>query len=243
MMKKFIALTLCLCLCLAVLTSCGLGEDEKGPSIQLYLADFPQTLDPALVHANSDVTQLLSLLFEPLTTIDEDGDVSGALASNWYSYYDEVNEEYAIYFELEETFWSNSNQVTADDVIYAWKRILAPATESPYASLLYCIKNAKAVKAGLMTSDDLGITAEDDTLLKVVFEDAKDFSEEEQKEYGIYPYVYDEATHEAACDRFAETVANVHLSPVKEDVVKRYTNHKVDGDDRSDEHTSELQSR
>lgn len=231
-MKKIIALTLCLCLCLAVLTSCGLGEDEKGPSIQMYLANFPQTLDPALVHANADVTQLLSLLFEPLTTIDEDGDVTGALASDWYGSYDYVNEEYAIYFELEETFWSNSNQVTADDVIYAWKRILSPATESPYASLLYCIKNAKAVKAGLMTSDDLGITAEDDTLLKVVFEDAKDFSEEEQKEYGIYPYVYDEATHEAACERFAETVANVHLSPVKEDVVKRYTNHKVDGDDR-----------
>ena len=231
-MKKIIAMTLCLCLCLAVLTSCGLGEDEKGPSIQLYLADFPQTLDPALVHANPDVTQLLSLLFEPLTTIDEDGDVSGALASDWYSSYDYVNEEYAIYFELEETFWSNSNQVTADDVIYAWKRILSPNTESPYASLLYCIKNAKAVKAGIMTSDDLGITAEDDTLLKVVFEDAKDFSEEEQKEYGIYPYVYDDATHEAACQRFVETVANVHLSPVKEDVVKRYTNHKVDGDDR-----------
>ncbi len=231
-MKKVIAMTLCLCICFLFLTSCGLGEDEKGPSIQVYLADFPQTLDPALVQANPDVTQVLSLLFEPLTTIDEDGDVSGALATDWYGSYDYVNEEYAIYFELEETFWSNSNQVTADDVIFAWKRILDPKTESPYAPLLYCIKNAKAVKAGIMTSDDLGITAEDDTLLKVVFEDGKDFSEEELKEYGISPYVFDEASHEAACDRFAETVANVHLSPVKEDVVKRYANSEIQGDTR-----------
>lgn len=231
-MKKVLALTLCICLCFLFLTSCGLSEDEKGANIHMYLANFPQTLDPALVQANADVTQVLSLLFEPLTRMDDSGKVVGALAENWYGDYDFVNEEYAIYFELAETFWSNGNQVTADDVIYAWKRILSPNTESPYASMLYCIKNAKAVKAGIMTSDDLGITSENETLLKVVFEDAKSFSEEEQKEYGISAYVYDEATFEAACDRFAETVSCINLSPVKEDVVKRYTDYKPDGADR-----------
>lgn len=231
-MKKVLALTLCLCICFLFLTSCGLADDEKGANIHVYLADFPQTLDPALVQANSDVTQLLSLLFEPLTSIDENGKVVGALAEDWYSSYDHVYEEYAIYFELAETFWSNGNQVTADDVIYAWKRILSPATESPYASQLYCIKNAKAVKAGIKTSDDLGITAENELLLKVIFEDAKDYSEEERKEYGVSAYVYDDATFEAACDRFAETVASVHLAPVKEDVVKRYTDYKPEGSTR-----------
>lgn len=231
-MKKVLALTLCLCICFLFLTSCGLADDEKGANIHVYLADFPQTLDPALVQANSDVTQLLSLLFEPLTSIDEDGKVVGALAEDWYSSYDHVYEEYAIYFELAETFWSNGNQVTADDVIYAWKRILSPATESPYAAQLYCIKNAKAVKAGIKTSDDLGITAENELLLKVIFEDAKDYSEEERNEYGVSAYVYDDTTFEAACDRFVETVASVHLAPVKEDVVKRYTDYKPEGSTR-----------
>lgn len=223
-MKKVLALALCLCLCFLFLTACGLKEDEKGANIQLYLADFPQTLDPALLQANSDTTQLLSLLFEPLTRMDSNGKVKGALAEDWYNEYDKVNQEYAIYFELNESQWSNGTGVTADDVIWSWKRILSPDTESPYAPLLYCIKNAKAVKAGIMTTDDLGITAEDDHLLKVVFEDAKDFSEEEQQEYGIHPYVYDDDTFEAACDRFTENVSNVHLSPVSENVVKRYTN-------------------
>ncbi len=231
-MKKVIALALCLCVCFLFLTSCGLKEDEKGANIQVYLADFPQTLDPALVQANADVTQLLSLLFEPLTSIDKNGKVVGALANNWYSSYDSVNEEYAIYFELNETLWSNGTSVSADDVIWAWKRILSPSTESPYASLLYCIKNAKAVKAGIMTSDDLGITAEDDLLLKVVFEDAKDFSEAEAEEYGITAYVYDDDTFDAACDRFIQTVSNIHLSPVSENVVKRYTDYKPEGSSR-----------
>ena len=231
-MKKVLALALCLCLCFLALAACGLKEDEKGANIQLYLADFPQTLDPALLQANSDTTQLLSLLFEPLTRMGSNGKVKGALADDWYSEYDKVNQEYAIYFELNESQWSNGTGVTADDVIWSWKRILSPDTESPYAPLLYCIKNAKAVKAGIMTSDDLGITAEDDHLIKVVFEDAKDFSAEEQEAYGIHPYVSDDETFKAACDRFVETTCNIHLSPVSENVVKRYTNY-VTEDDRS----------
>ena len=99
-MKKVLALTLCICLCFLFLTSCGLSEDEKGANIHMYLANFPQTLDPALIHANADVTQVLSLLFEPLTRMDDNGKVVGALAENWYGEYDFVNEEYAIFLSL-----------------------------------------------------------------------------------------------------------------------------------------------
>ncbi len=231
-MKKVISLTLCLCICLLFFTSCGLSEDEKGADIRMYIADFPQTLDPALVQANSDVSVLLSLLFEPLTRIKENGKVTGALADDWYAKYDPVYEEYAIYFELNETLWSNGNAVTADNIVWAWKRILSPDTESPYAPLLYCIKNAKTVKSGYMTSDDLGITAEDDHLLKVVFEDGADLTDEEKELYGVSAYVYDDATFEAACDRFVETVSNVHLAPINEDVVKRYTDYRPEGSSR-----------
>ena len=229
-MKRIIAFVLLLCLSVACLASCGLEEGEKGANIQLYLADFPQTLDPALVQANPYTNQILSLIFEPLTVLDKDGKPCKSLAENWYGQYDKVNEEYAIYFELNESCWSNSNAVTADDVCWSWKRILSPDTESPYASLLYCIKNAKAVKAGIMTSDDLGVTAEDNTLLKVVFEDAKDFTEEEAKELGVAAYVYDDASFKAACDRFAETVANIHLAPVNEKVVERYKDSQKEND-------------
>ena len=67
---------LCLLMCVSVLASCdSLSEEEKGANVRVYLTDYPYTLDPAVVQLNSDVEQILSMIFEPLTTIDEDGEV------------------------------------------------------------------------------------------------------------------------------------------------------------------------
>jgi oligopeptide transport system substrate-binding protein len=197
-MKKCIALLLCLIMAVGILAGCSsLDEGEKGAAISMYLASFPQTLDPAVVQLNSDVTEILGLIFEPLTTIDEDGKVVGALAEEWHSFYDSREDVYQMKFKLKATAWSDKRPVTADDVIYAWKRILSPETESPYASMLYPIKNAMKVKTGVMTSDDLGLAAAHDDELVVTFE----------KNYNI--------------DLFAETVSNIHLAPVREDIVVR----------------------
>ena len=198
-MKKFISLMLCLLFCVGALVGCGgLGEDEKGANVRMYLTDYPYTLDPAIVQLNSDVEQILSLIFEPLVTIDEDGEVQPALATEWYYKYDEIYQLHKMYFELKETKWSDNRSVSADDVIYAWRRILSPETDSPYASLLYAIKGARNVKSGVGTIDDLGLAAVDDTLLEVTFE----------REYDV--------------DLFVRQVANIHLAPQREDIVTRY---------------------
>lgn len=197
-MKKILCLALCFMFCLSALVGCGgLEEGEKGANVRMYLSDYPYTLDPAVVQLNSDVEQILSLIFEPLTTIDEDGDVQPALATEWYYKYDEIYQLHKMYFKLKETAWSDNRPVTADDVIYAWSRILSPEMDSPYASLLYGIKGARNVKSGIGTIDDLGLAAVDNTLLEVTFE----------KEYD--------------CDLFAEQVANVHLAPAREDIITR----------------------
>ncbi len=197
-MKKILCLALCFMFCLSALVGCGgLEEGEKGANIRMYLSDYPYTLDPAVVQLNSDVEQILSLIFEPLTTIDEDGKVQPALATEWYYKYDEIYQLHKMYFKLKETAWSDNRPVTADDVIYAWSRILSPEMDSPYASLLYCIKGARNVKSGIGTIDDLGLAAVDNTLLEVTFENEYD------------------------CDLFAEQVANVHLVPAREDIITR----------------------
>ncbi len=197
-MKKIISLMLCLLFCVTAFVGCGgLGEDEKGPNIRMYLTDYPYTLDPAAVQLNSDVDQILSLIYEPLTRIDEEGNVVGALATDWYYEYDEIYNLHTMYFQIKDTKWSDNRAVSADDVVYAWSRILDPAMDSPYASLLYGIKGARDVKSGLGTIDDLGLAAVESTLLRVTFEDE-------------YNY-----------DLFAEQVANVHLAPCREDIVTR----------------------
>lgn len=197
-MKKILSLVLCLLFCVSVFAGCSsLKEDEKGANVRVYLTDFPYTLDPAVVQINSDVEQILSMIFEPLTTIDEDGKVQPALATEWYYKYDDIYQLHRMYFELKTTSWSDNRAVSADDVIYAWRRILDPAMDSPYASLLYPIKGARDVKSGVGTIDDLGLAAVDDTLLEVTFE------------------------HEYDVDLFAEQVANIHLAPCREDIVTR----------------------
>lgn len=197
-MKKILSLVLCLMFCVLALAGCGgLKEDEKGANVYMFLSAYPHSLDPAIIQHNSDVDQILSLIFEPLTRIDEDGKVQPALATEWYSQYDEIYQVHKMYFVLKNTAWSDNRAVSADDVVYAWSRILSPETDSPYASLLYGIKGARMVKSGVGTIDDLGLAAVNSTLLEVTFE-----------------YDYNS-------ELFAEQVANVHLAPCREDVVTR----------------------
>lgn len=197
-MKKIISIVLCLVMLTAVLSACStLKDDEKGAVISVYFTEFPDTLDPALIQLNDETSQLLSLIYESLTTIDANGKVVGSLATNWYGKYDERDEEYKMYFELKETSWDDTTGVQAQHVVDAWARILSPEIDSPYASLLYPIKNAKAVKSGVMTRDDLGVAAEDDRLLCVTFEEEFDI------------------------DLFAEIVSDIHLCPQREDVIQR----------------------
>ncbi len=195
-MKKFIALTLVTIMALVALAGCSsLKDEEKGANISVYMTSFPYCLDPAVVQLDADVIQVLGLIYEGLTAVTENGKVVGALAEDWYSYYDTVYDEYQMFFVLRDSYWNDGRKVSADDVIYAWKRILDPAFESPYASILFPIKNAKAVKTGAMTSDDLGIAAVDDTLLCITFEN----------DYDV--------------DLFAEQIACVGLVPLREDII------------------------
>ncbi|HPE95419.1 MAG TPA: ABC transporter substrate-binding protein, partial [Bacillota bacterium] len=205
-MKKIITVLLLLAMCLTLFSGCASNPDDHGPIIRMYVTSYPRSLDPSALQTSADITKLLGLIYEGLTAVDEKGKIIPALATNWYGKYDEKDLQYKMYFELNETRWSDGVAVSADDVIFAWKRILAPESSSPYASLLYTIKNAKEVKSGVLTSDDLGLAAVDDTLLEVTF-DSK--------------YVYDETTLAQAVELFAETVSCLALVPLREIVVSK----------------------
>lgn len=196
-MKRVIALMLVLIMSLGVFASCARDENDKGAMIKMYLGSFPESLDPTIMQMDSEITKFLGLIFEPLTRIDENGKVQPALAKNWYSKVDAIDGEYKIVFELVETRWSDGIGVRAEDVVYAWRRILEPETESPYASLLFPIKNAKEVKSGVMTTDKIGIEASGDYELQVTF----------NEEYDL--------------NLFAETVACIGLSPLRENIVSK----------------------
>lgn len=84
----------------------------------------------------------------------------------------EVSDDGLVYtFHLrEEAVWSNGDPVTADDFVYAWKRLIDPDTASEYNWLL---ETMNVVGAGAYDSesglslDDLGVKAVDDKTFEV----------------------------------------------------------------------------
>lgn len=192
------------------ISSCSsLSENDKGARIPIHIASFPESLDPASQQYDEDTAQFFSLIYSGLTRINSKGEVEGVLADKWYGEYSERDGAYKIYFQLKETFWSDGSRVSADDFVFAWKRILSPDFESPYASMLYPIMNAAEVKAGNMTSDDLKIAALDWDLLEIMIDtDCTTVSG-------------DEKNGEFDVNLFAEIVSAPAFSPLKEDVVSR----------------------
>jgi oligopeptide transport system substrate-binding protein len=73
-------------------------------------------------------------------------------------------------FHLADHQWSDGMPVTADDFVYAWRRILDPKTAAQYASILYIFKNAESINAGKMKPEDLGAKAIDAKTLQLELE-------------------------------------------------------------------------
>ena len=205
-MKRIISVLLVLAMCAVLFTGCTRDENDKGPIIRMYISSYPRSLDPSAYQVSAETTKLFGLIYEALTAVDDEGKVVPALAESWYGLYDNKDELYKMYFVLNETKWSDGADVTADDVIFAWKRILMPESNSPYASLLYLIDNAKDVKSGVVTIDALGLAAVDDTLLEVTFDQTA---------------VHDQTTLDNAVALFAETVSSLALVPLRENVVSK----------------------
>ena len=57
--------------------------------------------------------------------------------------------------------WSDGTPITAHDVVYSWRRYLAPETGNSFAYFLYCIAGAEAVNSGRIPPEDLGVRALD----------------------------------------------------------------------------------
>src|SRR3546814_4479256 len=77
-------------------------------------------------------------LFRSLTYGQDGKPIAGA-AESWT-----ISEDGKTYtFKLRDHVWSDGTPVTAEDFVYAWRRILAPETGAEYASLLYIIKRSE----------------------------------------------------------------------------------------------------
>lgn len=123
----------------------------------------PESLDP---HKTSTVYEahILRDLFEGLVMQDKDANLIPGAAESWT-----VSDDGKVYtFKLRgDGVWSDGSPVTADDFVYAFRRLQDPATAAEYASMLYVVQNAEAVNTGKAKPEELGVKAVDAKTLEV----------------------------------------------------------------------------
>lgn len=158
-MKKLIALLLITSMLLA-LVACGTGgggidgtTGREKSVMKINLASEPAYLDPALNSA-VDGGCLAVNSFVGLYTYDKEGNLIPALGEAT------ISEDGTVYtFAMIKSEWSNGEELTADDFVYSWNRVIAAETAADY-SYLFDIIARKA-------DGTLAVTALDEYTLEV----------------------------------------------------------------------------
>lgn len=199
-MKRVLALILCLLTTVGCFASCTtLGENDKGAEVDVYLTNEVFNFDPACGFTDASTAKILSLIYEGLTVLDSEGNWEEGIMDEYVITQDD-DEGFKIQITLNETKWSDSRTVQANDIVFAWKRILDPEYKCEAAPLLYDIKNARDVKMGDASIDDLGVFAIETYVLEIEFEKKVDL------------------------DEFFKITASPALVPLREDVVSTNPN-------------------
>jgi len=159
-MKKLIAMavTASMMFCMA---GCGGSSTSSGSSssdtsvLSINLASEPDYLDPAL-NSSVDGGCLAVNSFEGLYTYDSNGNLTPGIADGM----PEVSDDETVYtVKMIESKWSNGEDLTANDFVYSWNRVIAEDTAADYAYLFDIIDR----------NDDgsLKVEATDDYTLKI----------------------------------------------------------------------------
>ena len=149
-----------------IVISCSGGNKESKNVITINAGPQPKTIDPTLNTA-LDACYYVIHAFEGLTTKSKDGKIVGGVAENL-----EILDNGTKYiFHLRTNAkWSDGKPVAASDFVYSWQRVVDPAVGSQYSFQHEPVKNAKAITAGQMPVDSLGVKAIDDHTLEVTLE-------------------------------------------------------------------------
>ena len=124
----------------------------------------PEYLDPGLMTADTD-WRIAEALFEGLTIKDPRSlQPLPGVAERWDASADGLTYTFHL---RRDAVWTDGRPVTARDFVYAWTRVLEPATGSQFAGQLYPIVNAEEFNQGkLQDPSSLGIRALDDYTLE-----------------------------------------------------------------------------
>ncbi len=172
-MKKWLKSTLVLSVAALALAGCSTGKSatdetaagEKGVEqkvafslpAQLSTLDTTQTTDKVTF-------TVVQHLFEGLYRLNEDSETVPGLAESV-----EISDDGKIYtFHLRDGIkWSDGTAITADDFLFAWKRLVDPKTMGPNAYWLDNVVNSLDIREGKADVDTIGLKAIDEQTFEV----------------------------------------------------------------------------
>ena len=194
-MKKLVSLLLTLVMILGtltVLTGCGAPKDD-GAEINIYLGSEVFDFDPSDYYVSSNAERVLSLIYEPLFTVNANGKVKCAAAKD----YDVDEDDREITIEIRESYWSDNVKVKAADFVYAWcERIINPVYPNPAAALFLDIEGVREAIEGNGSIWDVGIKATEMDQITITYREGADYK------------------------RILKNLASVATSPVRQDAVE-----------------------
>ena len=203
MKKKLVLATLILSGAL-VLAGCGGGSKsatkDGGKILTIELGPEVESIDPAL-NTTNDGANYLTYLFDNLLRVDKDGKIAPSLAEKYESSADALTWTFYLRDGLK---WSDGSDLTANDFVYSWQRMIDPEVAAPYAEITLGMVEGYEEAIGLPDADGNPTIDPDITKLRVEATDDKTL-------------VVHMATPTPYFDKLATFAA---LSPVKKDVVE-----------------------
>lgn len=174
-MKRILALILAVLFSAFCFVGCSkIGADGKGAVIDVYLGTKVMNLDPAIAYTDENAVSILNLIFEGLFRLDDSGSLEKALCKKYSVYENDRTGKTEMKITIRNTHWSDGSEVQANDIVFAWRRILSPDFSSPAAAMLFPISGAQAAKLGEISIYDVGVYASAKDTVVVEFEDGAD---------------------------------------------------------------------
>ena len=165
---RFIALVLCAVMFALSFSGCARGSSSK--SVSWLLDESPRNLDPQTAESESELL-IIKNCFRGLFEKNADGEIFSEIVERYGVSEDGKHYNFYLYDDI---YWSiyegreikKYAEITAQDFVFAIKRVFTDNPDADVMKILKSIKNADKVLAGESVSK-LSVSAKDDKTLSI----------------------------------------------------------------------------
>ena len=160
-MNRFLRMTAVVLAATFAFLLTGCGGSSASTSFTWFVDNIPANLDPQVATKAEDVIACENL-YGGLVRRNASGELVPDLCERWEISSDGLT--YTFYLKSGLTYTGTKGAatdyaITAEDFVYAFRRVFDPQTASPYAVEFSAIKNSAAVLDGTADSGTLGVSA------------------------------------------------------------------------------------